>query len=148
MILHSVFWPNLGRSLGGRILDLNAKKKEKIIFPCLTTYVIAMIVLAFSKTLSMFILVAVIWGLGNALLYPLLITIALDRGGSDRGPAMGTYTAIADLGTGLGPVLMGLVLNWTNYRVMFLCLAFVGAFNFLYFQYFIRRKGGVSYANL
>jgi predicted MFS family arabinose efflux permease len=86
--------------------------------------------------------------MGNALLYPMLITIAMDRGGSDRGPAMGTYTAIADLGTGLGPVMMGLILSWTNYRVMFLCLALVGVINFLYFQFSVRKKGGGSYANL
>jgi predicted MFS family arabinose efflux permease len=138
----------LGRGFGGKLLDLYAKEREKIIFPCLIAYVIAMVLLAFSKTLLMFILVAVIWGMGNALLYPMLITIALDREGSDRGPAMGTYTGIADLGTGLGPVIMGLVLSWSNYQVMFLCLAFVAATNFLYFHYFIRRKGGVSYANL
>ncbi len=138
----------LGRSLGGKFLDLYAKAREKIIFPCLTTYVIAMALLAFSKTLPMFILVAIIWGMGNALLYPMLITIALERGGSERGPAMGTYTAIADLGTGLGPAMMGLILNWTNYRVMFLCLAFVGVINCLYFQYYVRKKGGISYANL
>jgi predicted MFS family arabinose efflux permease len=107
-----------------------------------------MALLAFSKTLPMFVLVAIIWGMGNALLYPMLITIALERGGSDRGPAMGTYTAIADLGTGLGPAMMGLILNWTNYRVMFLCLAFVGVINFLYFQFYVRKKGGISYANL
>ncbi len=138
----------VGRGFGGKLLDLYAKEREKVIFPCLITYVIAMVLLAFSKTLPMFILVAVIWGMGNALLYPMLITIALDRGGSERGPAMGTYTGIADLGTGLGPVMMGLVLTWSNYQVMFLCLAFVAAANFLYFHYFIRRKGGVSYANL
>jgi MFS family permease len=138
----------LGRSLGGKFLDLYAKEREKVIFPCLTTYVVAMALLAFSKTLPMFILVAIIWGMGNALLYPMLITIAMDRGGSDRGPAMGTYTAIADLGTGLGPVMMGLILGWTNYRVMFLCLALVGVINFLYFQFSVRKKGGGSYANL
>ena len=110
--------------------------------------VIAMGLLAFSKTLPMFILVAIIWGLGNALFYPMLITMALDRGGSDRGAAMGTFTAVADLGSGVGPVIMGLVLNWSSYRVMFLCLAFVGVINYLYFQYVVRRQGGVSYANL
>ena len=66
---------------------------------------------------------------------------------SYRGPAMGTFTAIADLGTGLGPVMMGLILNWTHYRIMFLCLALVGITNFLYFQFFVRKKGG-KYADL
>ncbi len=138
----------LGRGLGGKFLDLYAKEREKAIFPCLTTYVVAMSLLAVSKTLPMFILVAIIWGMGNALLYPMLITMAMEWGGPDRGPAMGTYTAIADIGTGIGPAIMGLILSWTNYRVMFLSLALVGVINFLYYQFSVRKKGGISYANL
>jgi predicted MFS family arabinose efflux permease len=138
----------LGRSLGGKFLDLYAKEREKVFFPCLTTYVVAMSLLAFSKSLPMFILAAIIWGMGNALLYPMLVTMAMEWGGPDRGPAMGTYTAIADLGIGMGPVIMGLILSWTNYRVMFLSLALVGVVNFLYYQFSVRKKGGVSYANL
>jgi len=49
----------LGRALGAKILDLY--DREKIILPCLTTYIISMIILSYSKTLPMFILVAVIW---------------------------------------------------------------------------------------
>jgi predicted MFS family arabinose efflux permease len=138
----------LGRGFGGKFLDLYAKEREKVLFPCLTTYVMAMALLAFSKSLPMFILVAILWGLGNALFYPMLVTMALDGEDSDRGPAMGTFLAIADLGTGLGPVMMGLILNWTSYPVMFLCLSLVGVINFLYFQFSVRKKGGVSYANL
>jgi predicted MFS family arabinose efflux permease len=48
----------LGRVLGGKILDLYSR--EKVILPCLNSYIIAMIVLSFSKTLLMFILVAII----------------------------------------------------------------------------------------
>ncbi len=138
----------LGRAFGGKVLDLYARQREKIILPCLMIYVIAMTLLAFSKTPLMFILVALIWGIGNALLYPMLITIALDQADANRGPAMGTYTAIADLGTGLGPVSMGLILSWTNYQFMFFCLALVGLINFLYYHFCVRKEGGVSYANL
>ena len=56
----------LGRALGGKIFDLYSK--ERIILPCLITYIISMVILAFSKTLPMFILVAVIWGIGQAFL--------------------------------------------------------------------------------
>ena len=59
----------LSRVLGGKILDLYSK--ERIILPCLFTYIISMIILAFSKTLPMFILVAVIWGLGMLFSFPL-----------------------------------------------------------------------------
>ncbi len=129
----------LGRALGGRILDLYSR--EKVILPCLTTYIISMTILAFSKTLPMFILVAVIWGIGNAFLMPSLVAYAIDRVGSSRGPAMGTFTAIGDLGTGLGPVAMGIVLRLTSYPIMFLCLALTGVMNLSYFYFFVRKKG-------
>ena len=86
----------LGRALGARILDLYSR--EKIILPCLTTFIISMVVLAYSKTLPMFILVAVIWGSGNAFLQPTLVAYALDRAISSPGTVMGTYTAIVRFG--------------------------------------------------
>ena len=130
----------LGRALGGKIIDLYSR--EKVILPCLTTYIIAMIILVFSKTLPMFILVAVIWGIGNAFLIPAVVAYTLDRVGSSRGPAMGTLTAIGDLGAGLGPVIMGIILRFTSYPIMFLCLALTGAINLTYFYFFVRKKEG------
>jgi MFS family permease len=136
----------LGRTFGGRILDTYSR--EKVMFPCLTAYSIAMLILAFSTTLPMFILVAAIWGIGNAFLYPILTVYAMDRAGSSKGPAMGTFTAMADLGAGLGSVIMGIVLQLTGYTTMFLCLALTGVFNLLYFHSFVRKKGGDRYAHL
>jgi MFS family permease len=129
----------LGRSLGGKIFDLYSK--ERIILPCLTTCIISMVVLAFSKTLSMFILVAVIWGIGFAFLTPSLIAYTLDRVSSSPGPAMGTFTAISDLGLSLGPAIMGFILHSTSYTIMFLCLALTGVVNLNYFYFFVRKRG-------
>ena len=77
----------LGRGFGGKILDIYSR--EKVIFPCLITCIISMAILAFSTTLPMFILAAVIWGMGNAFLYPTLLAFALDCGGSSRGSSPG-----------------------------------------------------------
>jgi MFS family permease len=129
----------LGRSLGGKLLDLYSR--ERIILPCLTTYIISMVILAFSKTLPMFILVAVIWGIGHAFLMPSLVVYALDRVGSSPGPAMGTFTAISDLGVSLGPVIMGIIIHAASYPIMFLCLALTGIINLSYFYFFVRKKG-------
>jgi len=129
----------LGRALGGKILDLYSR--EKVILPCLTTYIISMTILAFSKTLPMFILVAVIWGIGNAFLMPSLVAYVVERAGSSRGPAIGTFTAIGDLGIALGPVIMGIVLRLTSYPIMFLSLALTGVINLSYFYFFVRKKG-------
>ena len=129
----------LGRVLGGKTLDLY--RKERIILLCLFTCIISMAILAFSKTLPLFILVAVIWGLGNAFLMPSLVPYTLDRAGSSPGPVMGTFTAISDLGLSLGPVTMGIVVQTAGYPIMFLCLAFTGVVNASYFYFFVRKKG-------
>jgi MFS family permease len=136
----------LFRVSGGKISDVYGR--NKVILPCLIIVIISMTILSFSTTLPMFILVAVIWGIGMAFLYPTLVAYALDRAGSSRGPAMGTFTAVADLGAGLGSVIMGIVLQLTSYPIMFFCLALTGVINLFYFYFFIRKKGGSRHANL
>jgi MFS family permease len=134
------------RVSSGKASDIYGR--EKVILPSLFIVIISMVLLAFSTTLLMFILVAVIWGIGMALLYPTLVAYAIDRAGSSRGPAIGTFTAIADLGAGLGSVIMGIILELTSYPIMFFCLALTGAINLFYFYLSIRKKGGKRYANL
>jgi len=124
------------RALGGRILDVY--RREKVILPCLIAYIISMTILAFSKTLPMFILVAVIQGIGHAFLMPSLVAYTLDLMGSSRGPAIGLLTAMGDLGMVLGPITMGVILRLTNFTTMFLCLALTGLINFVYF--FLQEK--------
>ncbi|MBS3918774.1 MAG: MFS transporter [Deltaproteobacteria bacterium] len=128
----------LGRTFGGRILDLHSR--EKVIFPCLLTYIIATLILAFSETTPMFILAAVIWGAGNAFAFPAFVALVIDLAGPSRGPALGTFTALSDMGVGLGAVSMGIVLRLTNFQTMFLCLAFTGVINFIYFYFFVMKK--------
>jgi MFS family permease len=132
----------LARSVGGRILDLYSR--EKVILPCLATYIISMVLLAFSETLPMFILVALIWGIGNAFLMPSLVAYCLNRAGSSPGPIMGTLTAVSDLGISLGPVVMGIVIHAAGYPIMFLCLALTGVINLNYFYFFVREKRGAD----
>ena len=136
----------VARSLGGKILDIYAR--EKVILPCLLAQIIAMSILIFSTTLPMFILVAVIWGMGTAFFYPALVAYVIDLAGPSRGPAIGTYMALSDFGAGMGSVIMGIVLQWTNYPIMFLCLAFTGVINLLYFYFAVRKKGGGQHAHL
>ena len=128
----------LCRTLGSELLDRYSR--EMVILPCLINYILTTLLLAFSHTLPMFILVAVIWGVGTAFLFPALVALTLDLAGSARGLAIGTFTAFSDLGVGLGAVMMGIVIRWTNYQVMFFCLAFIGFVNVLYFNFLVRRR--------
>jgi MFS family permease len=129
----------LGRTLGGKILDTYDRKK--LLIPCLTAIVISLAILTFSTTLPMFILVAVVLGTGWALLYPSLLIYAIESAGSARAPAMATFTGLADLGAGIGPMIMGIILQWTNYPTMFFSLTLIGIINFFYFYYAIGKKG-------
>jgi MFS family permease len=129
----------LGRTLGGKILDIYDRKK--VIIPCLTAIIISLAILTFSTTLYMFILVAVVLGAGWALLYPSLLIYAIENADSDRGPAMATFTGLADLGVCIGPMIMGIIIQRTSYPIMFFCLTLIGVINFLYFYYAMGKKG-------
>jgi MFS family permease len=128
----------LSRALGGRILDLYSK--ERVILYFFSICVISVIILAFSKNLLMFILAGVVWGMGAGIFNPAAMAYTLDRAGSSRGPAMGTYTAFSDLGVSLGPVMMGPIIHWTSYPTMFLCLALVGVINLAYFYFWVGKR--------
>lgn len=128
----------LGRAFGGKILDLYSR--DRVIPLLLVSTLISMVILAFSRNLGMFLLVAVIWGMGNALLTPAILAYVLDRVGSSKGPGIGMYMLLSDLGLGLGPVIMGLIIRLSSYPVMFLCLAFTGVINVVYFFFFVKKR--------
>jgi MFS family permease len=128
----------LGRVFGAKILDLY--NRERLIMPCIAPYVISMAMLAFSETTPMFIMVAAVYGIGPAFLVPTLMAYALERGGAP-GPAMATFNGVTDLGSSLGPAIMGTIIFLTDYRTTFLCLAVVGILNLIYFYFFARQSG-------
>lgn len=128
----------LSRTLGGRIADLYSK--EKLVLPCLMLCIVSMVVLALSRTLPMFLLAATILGAGYTFLMPSLLSIAINRSGPHPGLALGTFTAVGDLGSVLGPVLMGIVVHAAGYRTMFFCLASLGLFNLGYFYFLVGKK--------
>ncbi len=126
------------RILGGKIVD--NYNKEKIILIFLFTSMAAMVTLFFSRTLPLFILVGVIWGVATAYYFPTTMAYALEYAGSSDGTAVGTFRAISDLGAAAGPMVMGLVVPITGYRTIFLCLAFICLTNFCYFHFCVRKK--------
>jgi predicted MFS family arabinose efflux permease len=130
------------RALGGKILD--TYNKEKMILSFIFISMAALVILSFSKTLTMFILVGVLWGIGSAFLTPLCMSYAFEYAGTSGGTAVGTYQASMDLGLALGPVLMGVIVPLTGYSVMFLCLALICLINLCYFQFYVRKRGKVA----
>jgi MFS family permease len=135
-----------GRSLGGNILT--ACSKEKIMLTVLLSTMCAMIILSFSRTLPMFIFVGMLWGIGSAFFFPASMAYALEYAGSSDGTAVGTYQASLDMGLALGPVVMGIIVPLTGYRIMFLGLAVICLINMSYFQFYVRKRGKTSRGRL
>jgi MFS family permease len=129
----------LGRAFFASTADKYGRKQ--IIMPCLVIVIIAITIIPLSKTLAMFVLSAVFLGTGWAFLYPSFWAYAVDKAGPAQGPAMGTFTALSDLGGGLGPMIMGIILEWTNYSGMFFCLALVAVMNLIFFYFIIWKSG-------
>ncbi len=136
----------LSRALCGKMMDV--VDREKVILPSLLLQMISVLILAFSTTLPYFILSGVVWGMGSTFLFPSLIAYIIDHATSARAPAISTYMAFADFGAGLGPVIMGFILEATNYRIMFLSLALTAFMSCVYFYFAIPQRRVRSYANL
>jgi MFS family permease len=128
----------VGRSLGGKLLD--AWSKERTIITFTITSMISVVLLSFSNSLFMFILVGLLWGTGVAFVFPVTIAYAFEYAGSSGGTAVGTFRVLTDLGFAAGPMVMGTIIPVTGYPVMFLCLALVCLVNLCYFQFFVRKR--------
>jgi MFS family permease len=132
----------IGRSLGGTIMGIWSK--ERIILLSIFVVMAAMVVLSDARGLPMFIFVGLLYGIGSAFFIPTSMAYALEYSGSSEGTAVGTFRALMDLGLILGPVIMGIVVRLTGYSAMFLCLAFVCFINLCYFQFYVRKRSGVT----
>ena len=127
-----------GRVFGGRILD--SFNKEKLMMTCFSIATVSLIILSFSRTLPMFIIVGAFWGIGAAFFLPVSMSYAFEYAGTSDGAAVGTFRGFSDLGLGIGPVVVGVIIPLIGYRLTFLCLAIVVLFNMSYFHFYVRRK--------
>ena len=130
----------LGRAFGGRLLD--AYDKDKMIYVLIAGFIFVMAIVACSETLPMLVISGVLWGTAAGFLMPTLMATAMDRvGPTARGSAVGTYTALYDLGIAAGPVMAGVVTRFAGYTGMFVGLILVEMFNLACFHVFVRQRG-------
>lgn len=130
------------RIFGGNIFD--TCNKEKILMVCFLITMVALITLSLSRTLPMFIVVGAFWGIGAAFFLPVSMSYAFEYAGTSDGATVGTFRAFSDLGLGIGPVVVGIIIPLTGYRIMFLCLAFTVLFNLGYFHFYVRRRRKIT----
>lgn len=110
----------------GRIADRFGR--AVVIVPGTFLVSASMAVIALSPSKPVLIAGAFLFGVGWSALYPGLMSLAIDRVPAwERGSALGTFTVAFDISHGLGSAFLGLILQATNFRMLFLA-AGVSAF--------------------
>ena len=108
----------LARFTAGSISDRIGR--FKVIAPCMLLTAAATAALIGAESTPVFLALGALYGLGFGACYPPLIAMAVDRvPPTERGAAMGTFTAAFDLGIGVGSVLWGFVLQYGGFGLLY-----------------------------
>jgi MFS family permease len=68
------------------------------------------------------------------------MSYAFEYAGTSDGAAIGTFRGFSDLGLGIGPVVVGVIIPLTGYRLTFLSLAIIVLINMSYFHFYVRKR--------
>lgn len=118
------------RSLGARIPDrIGPLRTARFALVCTP---LGLAVMGLWAAPAGLFLGAVILGVGQALAFPALMTIAVNRApASERGSVMGTFTAFFDLSFGVGAIALGAVAHVSGYNGAFLAAMGVASIGLL-----------------
>lgn len=114
----------MSRPFTGKLFDL--KGENIIIYPGIIVFSIGLIVLGFSNIPSIFLLSAVLIGLGYGSIAPSFQTLAINAAAPARkGMATATYFMFFDIGIGLGSFVLGIVTAKTSFHSMYILSALI-----------------------
>jgi len=105
--IYPTVW-GLSQLFTGRFADIYSNKK--ILFWGMLLQGVAIILLAYTSTKSIYILLCVILGIGTALVYPtFLVVIANNSSPNQRAESIGVFRLWRDLGYAIGALLSGII---------------------------------------
>jgi len=111
-----------------------------VVIPGLIAVTLAMLVISYARTMPLFILAAVLNGLGFGAVQPVMQALTVTKAPpSRRGAANATFFSAFDLGIGLGATLLGNVAHWFSFAVMYRVAALAGVFGLVIFLVDLRR---------
>ncbi|KGK86308.1 arabinose ABC transporter permease [Desulfosporosinus sp. HMP52] len=126
----------LGRPIIGKLSDKYGPRM--FLVPGILMLVAALVLLSIASSLPMFLLVAILYGLGFGTVQPILNALVITLSPPERrGAANATFAVAMDLGIGLGAVILGFIAQELGYAymygssVIFALLALVMYFSFL-----------------
>ncbi|QAY62636.1 MFS transporter [Xylanimonas allomyrinae] len=98
-----------------------------VVYPALAALTASFVVLGFARSGVQVAAAGVLVGFGHGVLVPAFQVEAVRLAGPLRtGVAVGTFFLFLDLGTGVGPVVMGRVVEASSYRAMYVATAVLG----------------------
>lgn len=107
------------RVVAGKLSDIRGRRS--VIIPGMVSVTLGLWVLSAASSLWIFLAAALFYGVGFGMVHPTLMALLVDRvDEKGRGAAMGTFTAAFDLGIGAGSILLGVVLQFAGFTVMYL----------------------------
>jgi MFS family permease len=132
----------LTRPFVGRRFD--AKGENSVIYPAIPVFALGLAALSQARHGYMLLIAAAIMGLGYGAIQSSGQAIAVKVTPPHRsGLANSTFYTFADIGSGVGPLLCGLLVPLTGYRGMYLAMAIVAVGGLvLYYALYGRHAGG------
>ena len=120
---------------------------DAVVYPALLCFTAALLVLAFATRDWQVVLAGVLSGLGYGTLMPAAQAIAVNAVPSHQlGAGISTLMLFADVGLGLGPVLLGGLVASAGYGTMYAALAGVLVIAAGYYFVMHGRRGAVARA--
>ena len=125
----------------GKIYD--SRGPNIVMFPAYIAFFVGMV--AFSQATSAVVLLCAgfVIGYGVSIVYTINQAIVVSKSPARRyGVTTSTFAAIVDLGSGLGPSIMGMILAFAGYREMYLICAFISLISLVMYWFIHGRRFG------
>ncbi|MCO1602167.1 MFS transporter [Desulfosporosinus nitroreducens] len=127
------------RPLIGKLADRYGVRK--FLVPGILLIGIALLLLVKASSLPMFLLVAVVYGLGFGTVQPILNALVISLSPPERrGAANATFAVAMDLGIGLGAVALGFLAQKTSYVYMYGSSTIFALFALVMYYALLRKK--------
>ncbi|MGG4491198.1 MFS transporter [Metabacillus idriensis] len=126
------------RPLAGKLSDRYGE--AFVIIPAMVITISSLIVLSLSTNLFGVIISAVMYGIGFGSAQPALQAATIRLVSLERtGVANASFSTGADLGIGLGAIMLGWISQYSSYQVLFTASAVSVLFSLLMFTFFVKR---------
>lgn len=103
---------------------ISGNRKNKVFYLADIIYVAGFIILAFSYSTLWFLVAATLYGIGAALIHPIVNTTAVSRcTAENRGLATGTFMMSQDLGMTIGALLWGAISEKRGFTAVYLTVS-------------------------